>query len=105
MIGMQRQYCPCLAPLTTRAAVRDIAAEARELLTARRAVDVLDELSDICFGVGRLAGAVIGRSYVPVPGAGRHVAKIDERMRAHGCVRSSRHLIDGRCPSSSTDLP
>ena len=96
---MQRQYCPCFAPLTVRAAFGDIAAETKELLGARHAAEILDELSDICFGIGRLAAATVGRRYLPVPGAGRHIAKIDARMRTHGCIRSVRHLRDGMCPS------
>ena len=62
--------------------------------------DVLDEWSDICFGIGRLLGNLMNKSYVPIWGDRRHVVKIQERMQAHGCVRSRRHLIDGVCPST-----
>jgi len=57
-----------------------------------------DELSDIAYGIGRLLGSVVRRSYVRVPGDRRHVAKIQERMVEYGCIRSRRHLVDGACP-------
>jgi hypothetical protein len=41
------------------------------------------------------------RAWVQVPGCGRHVAKITERMYVQGCIRSPRHLRNGACPSLS----
>lgn len=92
-------WCGCLRPLSPRAALGDVLSEARELVSSRSRDDFLDEASDVCFGVGRLLGALVRRTYVPVPFAKRHKAKIAERMASHGCVRSARHLEDGRCPS------
>lgn len=62
--------------------------------------NILDEWSDIAFGFGRLFGNLAGRAYIPVWGAGRHERKIDMRMAEFGCVRSRRHLVDGKCPSA-----
>jgi hypothetical protein len=39
------------------------------------------------------------RAYTAVYGDGRHVEKIEARMREYGCIRSKRHLKDGACPS------
>ena len=62
--------------------------------------NILDEWSDIAFGFGRLFGNLVGRPYIPVWGAGRHEKKIEKRMTTFGCVRSSRHLDNGKCPSA-----
>jgi hypothetical protein len=93
-------WCRCLSRRTLRQAFGDLTDEAAELLRVRATEDLLDEASDVAFAVGRLLGAATGRSYIHVPGDGRHVAKIAERMDQHGCVRSVRHLVDGRCPSA-----
>jgi hypothetical protein len=93
--------CPCFAVLTPKAALFDVLDELRELLHAETRDDALDEVSDVCFGVGRLLGAVSRRSWVYVPGSKRHVLKITHRMEHHGCIRSSRHLEDGVCPSAA----
>ena len=92
----QITWCRCMQPVPVRQALRDIADETVELLREPSR----DELSDIAYGIGRLLGALTGRTYVPVPGGARHVRKIEERMAEYGCIRSRRHLLDGRCPSA-----
>lgn len=93
--------CACLRVLPLQAALRDIGDELRELRRARTIKDAVDELSDIAFAWGRLLGSVVSTVYIPVPGDARHVKKIHARMLEYGCVRSKRHLIDGRCPSAA----
>lgn len=95
-IHARDEWCGCMRPVPVRQAVRDIVDEAVELLREPSR----DELSDVAYGIGRLLGAVVGRTYVPVPGDGLHVRKIEERMAEYGCIRSRRHLLDGRCPSA-----
>jgi hypothetical protein len=95
----KRAWCACLSPQTPTAAARECAEELRELLTCRTRAELSDEWSDITFAVGRLCGAVIGRRYVPVPYSGRHIEKIRKRHDEYGCVRSARHLHNGRCPN------
>ena len=90
-----REWCGCVAPVTLRAGTQDIVDECREFLREPSR----DELSDICFGVGRLLGTLTGAAYRRVPFAGPHITKIVLRMDEHGCVRSRRHLRDGHCPS------
>lgn len=60
----------------------------------------LDEMSDCCYAVGRIIGAMSGKVYVHVPGDARHIAKIKSRMEEYGCIRSKRHLVNGRCPNA-----
>lgn len=93
----QQQWCGCLAPQRVGQAARDLLDEARELFQEPSR----DELSDVLFAMGRLVAATVGRRYLPMPGAGAHIAKITERMNAHGCVRSARHLTEGRCPQEA----
>ncbi|GAC1598831.1 MAG: hypothetical protein NVS3B25_25120 [Hymenobacter sp.] len=51
-----------------------------------------DELSDIAFGLGRLAGALLKRKYIRMPYDGLHVTKCNQRMVEYGHFRSRRHL-------------
>jgi hypothetical protein len=95
---MTERWCGCMAKQTAVSALRDIRDEVRELI----AEPSMDEFSDICYGVGRLVGALINKPYVPMPWDGRHIAKIEERMRQYGCIRSSRHLVQGKCPALET---
>jgi hypothetical protein len=92
--------CGCFAVLSVKDAARDILDELKEFIGANSRDEILDELSDICFGIGRLAGALTQRAWVPIPGSSRHVVKISDRMRANGCIRSPRHLRNGSCPSA-----
>lgn len=90
-----REWCACMAPVRLGTGVKDVLDECREMLREPS----LDELSDICFGIGRLLGTLTGSHYRRFPGTRRHIDKIDKRMGEHGCVRSARHLAAGRCPS------
>jgi len=59
-----------------------------------------DEASDIAYCINRLAGSIVGKSYLHiVGGTGLHVEKVQKRMQEYGCIRSRRHLVDGQCPS------
>ena len=89
-------WCGCLSRISPAAAIGDVFDESVELLKEPS----LDELSDVFFGLGRLLGALTGSPYRRVPFAGRHIDKVVARMTDHGCVRSPRHLVDGRCPSA-----
>ena len=57
-----------------------------------------DEFSDIMWGVGRLIAGVFGKVYVSMPFDGLHREKVEARIKKFGCVRSERHLINGKCP-------
>lgn len=92
-------FCSCHKKLPPVKALRDIGSEAVEFVRDPS----LDELSDIMYGVGRLLGGLTGREYVSVPGDGRHITKIRGRMLEYGCIRSSRHLVNGSCPGEIRD--
>jgi hypothetical protein len=49
---------------------------------------ILDELSDLSWGVGRLIGGLFGKEYVRIWGDERHYLKIKERFEECGCIRS-----------------
>lgn len=51
----------------------------------------MDELSDVVWSLGRLLGGFVGILYIPLPGMGRHIRKMDERMSKWGCIRSENH--------------
>jgi len=92
-------FCECIGVRGVKDALRDIGEEIHELLEVKNLEEFMDEISDVCWGVGRLLGGCGGRVYVRVPGDRRHYHKVVARMSAYGCVRSRRHLVDGRCPS------
>lgn len=50
--------------------------------------EILDELSDLSWGVGRLIGGLFGKKYVRVWGDKRHYVKVKERFEENGCIRS-----------------
>lgn len=83
------KYCSCFKRRTVSDAIRDIADEVAEFV----AQPSRDELSDICFGIGRLLGSLVGREYVRFMGDGAHVAKINKRMSDYGCIRSRNHFV------------
>lgn len=89
-------WCKCLSKQTPGEAFHSLTAELGELVHEPSR----DELSDVAFGIGRLLGSLTRSKYRRVPFARLHIAKISVRMEQHGCVRSARHLVDGRCPSS-----
>uniref|UniRef100_A0A6C0JJW2 Uncharacterized protein n=1 Tax=viral metagenome TaxID=1070528 RepID=A0A6C0JJW2_9ZZZZ len=78
---------------------QDIWDELVELFEVETVDEFLDEWSDVVYGIGRLIGWFWGVEYVGVYGDARHIKKIEGRMREHGCIRSRRHLIDGKCCS------
>lgn len=89
------QYCKCHNTLPLREALKTTWDEVVEFV----AEPSKDEASDIVYGLGRVLGALINRPYVRVPGDGIHVRKIQQRMNDYGCIRSKRHLLNGKCPS------
>jgi len=84
-----------MKPQSAGEAVREVIAECREWWEHPS----LDEVSDIAYGIGRMIAGIFGRRYVHVPGDRRHIEKIEKRMTEYGCIRSKRHLVEGRCPS------
>lgn len=92
-------YCQCHKIVTFKQGVRDLASEAYEIVKAKSKSEFLDELSDIVYALGRLAGSAVRRPYVRMPYDAKHVKKIGERMDEYGCIRSRRNLVDGACPS------
>lgn len=52
----------------------------------------MDEFSDICYGVNRFLGAIVGRKYVGLLSAKTHIAKCNKRYLEYGHFRSKRHL-------------
>jgi hypothetical protein len=62
-----------------------------ELINAIKKMDkeeILDEISDMCWGVGRLIGGLVGKEYVRVIGDKRNYKKVKERFEECGCIRS-----------------
>ena len=89
------QYCKCHNTLSLHEALKTTWDEVVEFV----AEPSKDEASDIVYGLGRVLGALINRPYVRLPGDGIHVRKIQKRMDDYGCIRSKRHLLNGKCPS------
>ncbi len=85
------EYCDCLGVRGFRDGVKDIWDEVQEWVEEPS----MDELSDVMFGIGRLVAGVFGKVYVHVPGDGKHVEKINERMVKQGCVRGERKVAAG----------
>jgi len=95
------KYCGCLRNDAGELGMRlkEILDEVVEVCEARSWEELKDEVSDVMFGFGRLAGYLCGRVYVKMWYDERHVKKIEVRMEECGCVRSKRHLVGGVCPS------
>jgi len=93
------KFCACFGVRSFGDAVKDIADELKECMEVKSVAELKDELSDVCWGVGRLLGGLVGRVYVHVPGDGAHYQKVMRRMDEYGCVRSKRLLVEGECPS------
>ena len=92
------EYCKCHTTLTLKEAAQGLFDEVVELITEPSR----DELSDVTYSLNRLAGALVGKPYIGMfPYVGLHKEKVEKRMRDHGCIRSKRHLIDGKCPSTN----
>lgn len=89
-------YCKCHQPLNFKEALAGLKDEAIEFVEEPSA----DEASDIAYSINRLVGGLFNKAYIRVlPTGGIHERKIQLRMDEHGCIRSKRHLVDGRCPS------
>lgn len=90
------QYCKCHEVLTIKQAIEGLVDEVKEFLEEPS----YDEASDIVYCINRGIGTIFNKPYVNVvPGDSIHVNKINLRMAEYGCIRSKRHLIDGKCPS------
>ena len=91
-----QQYCQCHNTLTLKESLTGLLDEVKEFIEEPSH----DELSDIVYCLNRLARSVSNRPYVAIiPGDSLHVSKIKKRMQQYGCIRSSRHLVNGKCPS------
>lgn len=89
-------YCKCHETLTLKQSFNGLIDEVKEFIEEPSK----DEASDIVYCLNRMVGTFMNRPYVPViPGDSLHVSKIKERMHEYGCIRSNRHLINGKCPS------
>lgn len=103
------QWCGCMQVRPVKEGVADLFSrqlvdgkprgEFYELLEARTMAKFKDELSDIAWGVGRIIGGFLNKAYVRVPGDGIHYRKVVERIEEYGCMRSTRFLIEGKCPN------
>ena len=63
-----------------------------------------DELSDVVYCVNRLAGSLLNKPYKKViPFDSKHIRKINVRMKIYGCIRSKNNLVDGKCPSETSN--
>ena len=59
-----------------------------EFLTVKSWDEFLDEVSDSCWGVGRLIAGFFGKEYFNIWGDERHYQKKKQRMQKYGCIRS-----------------
>lgn len=91
------KYCQCYQPLPLKTALRYVREEVTEFIQDPS----MDELGDVIRVVNRLAGSLCNRAELTIiPNLKSNVAKVNKRMTETGCVRSHRHLINGKCPSS-----
>ena len=97
---VERMFCGCVKNESGEfcSRVTEIWDEVVEVFGSRSVEELKDEVSDVMFGFGRLAGYMCGRVYVKMWFDERHVRKIEKRMEEYGCVRSRRHLVNGTCP-------
>lgn len=94
------EWCECLGVRKWRDALADLREEAGEILHVKSVEEFLDEFSDVAWGFGRLIAGIFNKNYVRMPFDKRHYKKVLERMNEYGCVRSKRHLVDGKCPKA-----
>lgn len=87
--------CNCWTRLSIRQATRALLDESLEFLAAPS----FDELDDVKVCVNRWLGSLVNLPSVKVFKTPLYDLKIEERMASHGCIRSTRHLIAGICPS------
>lgn len=91
--------CGCVKVITVRNAIGIIFDELKELMESRDMEEAKEEMSDMCFSVGRLLGSIIGKTYVAVPYDRRCQDKRIKRLKEYGCIRSKRNLVNGQCPN------
>jgi len=92
-------FCDCMQVRKFRLALADLREEIGEIVSVKSWDEFWDEASDVSWAFGRLFAGMFGKVYVRIPGDRRHYRKVMKRMDEHGCVRSARHLVEGRCPS------
>lgn len=92
------KYCKCHEVLTMKEAIDGLVDEAKEFIEEPSR----DEASDIVYCINRMVGTLLNKSYVRIlPFDKIHVDKINDRMKEYGCIRSKRHLKNGKCPSEA----
>ena len=90
------RYCKCHGVLTLKEGFWGLVDEVVEFAEEPSK----DEASDIAYCINRMVGTLLRIPYVRiVPFDDMHVDKINRRMIEYGCIRSKRHLVDGKCPS------
>ena len=90
-------FCNCYKPLPVKTALRYLKEETIEFIQKPS----MDELGDVVRVINRLAGALCKRTEIKIlPYPKVHLDKVNKRMSENGCIRSSRHLVNGKCPSS-----
>ena len=106
-------WCNCMNKKSVRGGLADLfsrqlvdgkkVGELWELFEVRSKSELLDELSDISWGIGRIIGGITGKPYIRMIGDKRHYQKVANRMDDYGCIRSRRFLIDGKCPTNKEE--
>ncbi len=106
-------WCSCMEVKSIRGGLADLfsrrlvdgkkVGELWELFEVRSKSELLDELSDISWGIGRVIGGITGKPYIRIIGDKRHYQKVANRMDDYGCIRSRRFLIDGKCPTNKEE--
>ena len=91
------KFCACIVPLPLKDGWKFLREELEEYIHEPSR----EELSDCMYAFGRMIAGIFGGVYIPMPGDKRHIVKMTKRMAQHGCTRSERHLINGRCPSKT----
>lgn len=90
------QYCKCHCVMTKKQALNAIKDELVEFIQEPS----FDEASDVVYAMNRLFGSFVGKPYLRViPWDKLHIQKISKRMYTYNCIRSTNHLVDGKCPS------
>lgn len=91
--------CNCWVPLSTKQATAALLDEILEFVSKPS----LDEFDDVKVCLNRLFGSFINEATFELMTTPLYDAKVTSRMEQYGCIRSARHLVDGRCPSSKSD--
>lgn len=91
------EYCNCFKVQNVGDAWADVIDEIKEFIDEPSK----DEGSDIAYGINRMVGGMFNKEYVRIlPFDKLHIAKMNTRMEDYGCIRSKRHLRNGKCPSA-----